>query len=198
MTRRTARVVRILAAMALATSLFSSVASAANILVNPGFETGDLFPWFNSNNFCGCLWDVTDVDFHSGVFSAQVDGNRLLEQDVAPIATSNINEVSVWLRMPDTGVSTFYFLYSDATFEEIPLFFGDGAWTFFDVTSFLATGKFLAGIGVYGCSDCDGLSVTRADDWVLDIGAIPEPASVVLFATGLISGIIRARRKAQA
>jgi hypothetical protein len=169
---------------------------AGNILVNPGFETGVLSPWFNSNDFCGgCTWAVTAADAHTGGFSAEVSGNRLLEQDFAAVPTSMITEVSLWLRMPETGIAAVYFLYSDASTEENTVSPGEG-WAKFDMTAFLDPGKSLAGFGVYGCSGCAGASITRADDFVVDTAAgVPEPSTwLLLGSAGAGLGLLKLRR----
>ena len=47
---------------------FASDAGATNILVNPGFETGALGPWFQDRvvTLGGEDWNVTSADAHSG------------------------------------------------------------------------------------------------------------------------------------
>jgi hypothetical protein len=161
-------------------------AFAGNILVNPGFESGALAPFFNSNDYCsGCTWSVTSTDSHTGSYSALVVGNRLLEQDFTAVSTSLITEASLWLKMPDTGLAAVYFLYSDSTTNENLIDVPD-TWTKFDMTSYLAPGKSLAGVGVYGCSGCGGEGQTFADDFLIDTGgsAVPEPSTLFLLGFG--------------
>jgi hypothetical protein len=174
-------------------TLLAGNAFAGNVLVNPGFETSALPPWFNSNDFCGgCTWNVTSADANSGTYSAFVSGNRLLEQDFTPVPFSSIVDVSLWLKMPDTGIAAVYFLYSDATNGQNIVSVGS-TWTKFDMTSFLDPTKSLAGFGVYGCTGCPGLSQTFADDF--NVNAVPEPGSLVLMGSGLLglAGMIRRR-----
>jgi hypothetical protein len=167
---------------------------AVNILINPGFETGQLDPWFNSNDFCsGCSWSVSIDTPHSGVNDARVKGNRLLEQDFAPTDVSLISEVSLWLRMPGNGIAAVYFLYSDLSTEQ-NIVSPTADWQKFDMTSFLDAGKSLAGFGVYGCSGCAEPGFTFADDFVVNAGAaIPEPGTLALMAIG--GGVLGARRR---
>jgi hypothetical protein len=181
-------------AVGLCLVLMAPNAFAGNILVNPGFESGSLPPWFNSNDFCGgCTWEATTADAHAGSYSAWVSGNRLLEQDFAPTSTALISEVSLWLKMPDTGVAAIFFRYSDSSTEE-NIFSITSDWTQFNVTSYLDAGKSLAGFGVYGCSGCGGRSTTFADDFVVATGSVPDAgSSLFLLGLGLVG--LRAWRR---
>jgi hypothetical protein len=166
----------------------------ANILANPGFETGSLAPWTNSNDFCGgCLWTVENADANTGTSSAVLFGNRLILQTFAPVATSSITEASFWARHPDAGPSgadvAAYFEYSDASSEEVIVSTTGTAWSFFDVFVELDPGKELTGFGVYGNSDF----LARFDDAVIDVSsAVPEPSTWLLLATG--AGLLALRR----
>ena len=174
-------------------TLLAGNAFAGNVLVNPGFESGALPPWNNTFDFCsGCTWAVTSADANSGTYSAFVSGNRALQQDFTPIPFANILDVSLWLKMPDTGVAAVFFLYSDTTYAQNIVSVGN-TWTFFDMTSFLDPTKSLASFGVFGCSGCAGSSQTFADDFV--VNATPEPGSLVLMGSGLLglAGMIRRR-----
>ena len=124
--------------------------ASANILVNPGFESGGLAPWFQGNDFGGSVnWFVTNTDAHTGLFSATDQGNKEIRQDFAAVPTSSITEISFWEKQPSAAISAYTFYYSDSTDGQFTVTPGID-WTFFDVTAQLAAGKNLVGFSVYG------------------------------------------------
>ncbi len=168
--------------------------ASANILVNPGFETGALAPWALGNDFGAIeFWNVISSDAHSGTYSATARGNNEIVQMFAPVATSDIVEASMWLKMPETGVAFISLYYSDASSGGT--IFNIGAdWAQYDITSLLDPGKMLVGFGVYGCSGCSGASRTLMDDAVINT-RVPEPATLALIALGLAGIGVSLRRK---
>ena len=146
------------------------VPARANEVVNPGFETGALTPWFQifpPASMDPADWAVTSSDVHSGSFSAADDGNRGLRQDLpAPIPTSNIAEVSFWIRHPNsanaqTAVDLFY---SDATSNETLFSTSSTNWELHDVTANLQAGKSLVGLAIFGYSSAMPPDPTFLDD----------------------------------
>ena len=182
----------------LALLLASTSAFGANILSNPGFETGVLSPWTNGSDFCGgCVWGVDGADAHSGTQSAFVDGNRLMLQTFTAIAVSDILEASFWAKHPASvsGAAMYVsFDYSDATSNGFIISTTSSDWEFFNVTSNLAAGKSLVSFGVYGNSG----TLARFDDALIDVGvpAVPEPTTWTLLAAGLVLAGWRKRRDA--
>lgn len=101
-------------------ALVASPALAANILTNPGFETGTLPSWFQDENGSPAEpedWNVTGADAHSGAFSATVVGNKSIRQNFGPVSTDDIIELSYWLKQPEL----------DSAFSALQLFYSDGS-----------------------------------------------------------------------
>jgi hypothetical protein len=161
-----------------------SLACGANILVNPDYETGALAPWYQAIDYGGITnWTVTSADAHTGSYSATDQGNKLMVQYFAPIATSNIALASVWVKNPNALFNAIYLEYSDAT-SGAGLFATTGQWQYMNFTSWLAPGKALVGVGVWGYSSGGTDERTYVDDWMID--AVPEPASLGLLVCGTL------------
>ncbi|GJM19792.1 MAG: hypothetical protein DHS20C14_20050 [Phycisphaeraceae bacterium] len=147
---------RLLAAASIAI-LCVPVHAGINILQNPGFESGELGPWFQDRDFGGGLDEDYFVDTfepHSGSFSAGIFSNKELRQDFAPVAIDSIEEISFWGRHRESTASADVFLsfFYETGPERTRLVRTAGSgWTFFDVTSLLdAERGGLVGISVFG------------------------------------------------
>ena len=68
-------------------------------LINGDFEAGVLDPWFQDRDSSpgGEAWNVTNIDAHTGIWSATNDGNKELRQDITPILADDILEISFWV-----------------------------------------------------------------------------------------------------
>ena len=170
--------------------------SLGNVLVNPGFETGSLNPWFLDSAPGPEPWNVTSAEVHSGMFSVTGVGNQRLTQMFAPISTALITEVSFWILQPDTSSGyAGYFYYEDGSEEQVGTFFppnGLPNWTFVDMTSELDIGKNLIGFGVWGYA---GGGPFEDRTYLDDLRVIPAPGSVALL--GLSGLFVRRRRRRQ-
>jgi hypothetical protein len=186
---KTSTVATIIAALA-------APALAGNILVNPGFETGSLAPWYQGNDFGGPEnWNVTNKEAHTGTFSATDVGNKQIRQDFAPVFVGDILEASVWIKNPDDGgprINAFDFYYSDGSHHENVVFQPDNNWNFNDVTALLQPGKFLTGFSIYGYIGGGGNEDrTYVDDWTLNV--VPAPGAAVLLGLSAFAGSRRRR-----
>lgn len=199
--RKLVKVVRIPLLWALLPFLNPSLAYTQ--ILNGGFESGVLTPWFNASPPCqatGCMaWSVTSADSHSGTYSAEDVGNLQIRQNFGPVSTSDIQSLSFWLRHPNLGTApaAVDFYYSDNTSFEGLVFSSSTDWQMFDVTSMLTPGKSLSGFGIYGYQLGSGTAddLTRLDDVLMSTSSVPEPGSLVLLASGLVALIPTMRRR---
>jgi hypothetical protein len=182
-----------------------AAAPAGAQVVDPGFETGALAPWFNDQDFCSvsCApWAVTAADAHSGLFSAEASGNIEIRQDFAPVPTAGVSSFTFWLRHPNLVDAPAFvsFFYTDLTSSSQIVNTTTGDWEFFDVTGLLTAGKTLSGFSIFGYNGGSTPPITRLDDVTLvAVGVVPEPTTVTLLAGALAllgAGTLRARRRA--
>jgi|GEM_PF-2257205 len=131
--------------------------SGTDILLNSGFESGTLSPWFQGRNFCGgggCEpW--ADLLYHpiQGSWDAGNEGNMELRQNFSATDTSTITRVAYWVRQPNAAIAeAFDFFYTDGSDEEFVVFLNGAGWQSFDVTADLAAGKSLTGFSLWGFS----------------------------------------------
>lgn len=138
-----------------ATFLGAEVASpatpTAEVLQNPGFETGALAPWYTTNN----QWSVINSGCQSGAYCATDIGNYWIEQDFAGIPGTQITSITFWSRQPEAAIQAFDLMYSDGTYYE-NIVSPTATWQQFDVTSWLDPNKTLTGIRLWGYSGGGG------------------------------------------
>jgi len=176
--------------MAIVLSVVAPALGQINVLDNPGFESGDLIPWFDSAGGGPEPWNVTSADAHSGSFSATCVGNRAVGQVFAPLPTSEILEVSFWLEQPAAPLSfegdNVEFFYLGAGSESISIRPSGPDWEFFDVTDALDAGEALVALRIWGyyCGDCIEENRTYVDD--VSVLLIPEPTAFSLLAFGTL------------
>lgn len=191
-----------LIATAAALAFASGQAQAANIIINGGFESGALSPWYTARNFdpSGTPWSVSAGAAHSGSFGAGDIGNIEIRQDFAGVATSNIVSASFWLRHANgaprpTFVSLFY---SDNSTTGFGVTTSTTDWQKFDVLANLVAGKTLTGFSIFGYSGPDNPNATYLDDVAfLTRGGngVPEPAAwaLMLGGFGMVGAAMRRR-----
>lgn len=121
----------------------SGVTAGSELIVNPGFESGDMPPWYTT------AWSVVTGDSHSGTYSAYDVGNNWIRQDFTGTPVSEIISVTFWSRQPEEAVQAVDFFYDDGTYTEDIVYPG-ATWQQFDVTSLLIPGKTLTGIRIWG------------------------------------------------
>ncbi|MDX2036580.1 MAG: PEP-CTERM sorting domain-containing protein [Isosphaeraceae bacterium] len=184
--------------------ILSPVAQATNLVVNPGFETGDLTGWTlmdgSGLTFVGDATTLPPLVAHTGTyfttFAASVPES--IEQDI-PTTPGTEYTFSFWL-MNETGLPSgvpptngFQALASwngTAVLELVnsPAF-GYTLFTFnVTATSAISTIKFSAlneNFG-WGLDDVSLVAVT----------AVPEPTTVALAGLGIVFGVARGRRRA--
>ncbi len=175
---------------------------ADNILVNPGFETGDLSGWSVVTGSPG-----TSTSSYAGDYALSLSalGFSATEEEVRqtfePVATEDILEVSFW-GVVYSGSCAGVLGYSDGTSEGFAIV-GGGPWVQRVVTGLLDEGKSLEYIGVRGITTggippgfpggpLPGELSAGFDDFVVSV--VPSPGSLALLLVG--SGLLARRSRA--
>jgi hypothetical protein len=156
---------------------------AAQVLLNPGFESAGLAPWSTS------AWYVQAADAYTGSQCAESEGNEWIRQDFGPFDVNDVTLVAFWARQPDgPAFQAVDFYYGAADFDEF-LVFPPHDWSYWDVTSFLRPVGTLIAIRIWGYSG-GGSSpdITRIDDVVVDVNGATatEPST-----WGAVKGLYR-------
>jgi hypothetical protein len=176
------------------------VARAQNVLVNPGFESGVLLPWFQDRDLNPEAedWRVTQADAHSGGFAAMANGNKSVRQNFPAIPASSVAEVSFWIRHPlgpGGGLNLAFDFFYEGTSSQFVVRVDNAQWTFFNVTSFLNRTRTLTGFAVWGHTNG---SITNEPPTLLDDVAVrvPEPTGAAC-AILLMCRLLGRRRRPQ-
>jgi len=169
-------------------------AKGSQILINPGFESGSLSPWFEGQVFDGTNWTISSTNCHTGSFCATNNGNNELDQTFTSIPVGEITDISFYALHTSASVIALAvdLLYAGGGDDEFVVDTTGTSWNFFDVTSDLRTTGSLIGIGFFGNS----AGVTFLDDAsITATTSAPEPASAAFLLVGLGVLAAAARRR---
>jgi hypothetical protein len=184
------RLARVIALTAALLGAFS-VCAHANLLTNPGFETGDFTGWTLSGNtgFTG----VSTGTAHSGTFAAflgAVGSLDFLSQTV-PTTPGQSYAISFWL-LSDGGTPNEF----DVEFGGVTLFdqhnIPQQGYTLHTVV-----GTATAATTVVAFSSRDDPGFLWLDDTTVDpVGRVPAPMTLLLVGAGLaVTATLRRRRR---
>jgi len=156
-------------------------ALAGNIVINPGFETGDLTGWNATYAADGALLDAdgaANTGGYAAEFGATSDLDDILSQTLATTAGQNYI-FSFWLTNGDSGSDNHFQVTWNGT-TLLNLANSDS----FDYTlySFPVVGT---GSDTISFAGYNGPSYYYLDDVSVGNGT-PEPATAALLATGLL------------
>jgi hypothetical protein len=143
------------------------------VLLNPGFESGQLPPWTTNN------WVVDDKYPHSGTYCAADVGNYWIEQTFDSVPGSEVQSITFWSRQPESAIQAVYLKYGDGTRDQV-IVYPTASWTLMDVTSMLNPAKVVVGIRIWGYSgggpDPDS---TYIDDVSIQVPGVVRDVGVV-------------------
>lgn len=188
----TIRLGTIVAAFGLAIAA-ATPARAANFVVNGGFETGDFTGWTLSGNtgFMGVQCPgpgPTVAQGNCSAFAGPVGSDGFLNQDLATSAGQSY--VLSFEFEPDGGTpSEFAAAFGGTTLLDIVNPSASG----FQTRSFLVTASGPVTTLSFSFRDDPGFIFFDA----VSVTATPEPASLLLMATGLLAGGFLIRRQRQ-
>jgi hypothetical protein len=155
----------------------SATAVPANVVVNPGFETGDMTGWIPTT------WSIDTTLPHSGIYDAydpggSGGGGACIRQNFAPaIDSDDITSFTFWIRQIDDHGIAQVIVFHQIGGSSVGVAFtnDDDSWTFQDFTGLVLPNDFVTGIHV--CGFGGGMPTpddSWVDDFVLDaIGATP-------------------------
>lgn len=160
------------------------------MIVNGGFESGNLAPWYEDRTFGATRpWIIGSLDPNSGSNYAFNLGPLELRQDFLPILGSQITQFSFFVshQFPNRGNPNIEIFYSDGNSSGLQEIILDPShatgssssgwiWDEVNLLTYVDPGREVSGISVVGISD----NVLGIDSFTLE--AIPEPSAFFLIA----------------
>src|SRR6266480_2396587 len=155
----------------------------ANLLSNPGFETGNFNGWSQT----GMIIRADSGSMHSGLYGAapaynsgtQIYSAFTLQQNLlSPVAGSSITKIQLWYRW-GTSADSVQVLYTDGTYTQTNLPFV-GSWTL--VNAAFDSSKTISGVKVVRTSG--QYTNLNLDDFALQANLLSNPG----FETGNFNG----------
>jgi hypothetical protein len=101
--------------------------------------------------------------------------------------TSDITEVSAWIKRPPFQFDQYSFYYSDNPTTTFLIQGNTSNWDFFNITANLTPGRHLTGFSIFGTSPGPAFM----DDFTINV--VPEPTGLALALTAIAGAAARRR-----
>jgi len=143
---------------------FDACDVGVNAVVNGGFETGTVGPWYYLDGHS----IVTDAQ--NGNFAVRSVGNYWIRQDFNAVAGDKINELTFWTKKGAEDMPmSWSVVYSDGTTSS-DFFYAGVTWVQRDGLMMVDPGKLVTGLIFYGYSGGGG-----GQSWLDSVALCYEP-----------------------